>query len=124
MIGVNLAPGTELVCIDARPYHLPVPLVQGGLYTLRGYTVGATGYCAALLVEVKAPQIYRALLGIDGEDGFYRCRFRTLQIHKSLTDMLEEANKKIIVHAHHKEEIVFYPDGSIEIRGILVWDKD
>ena len=74
--------------------------------------------CAALLVEVKAPQIYRALLGIDGEDGFYRCRFRTLNIHKSLTDMLEAANKKQIVHAR-REQIVFYPDGSIEIRGTL-----
>ena len=75
MIGVNLEPGTELVCIDARPYHLPVPLIQGGLYTLRGlHGWSYRLYCAALLVEVKAPQIYRALLGIDGEDGFYRCR--------------------------------------------------
>ena len=45
MIGVDLSPGTELICIDARPYHVPVPLVQGGLYTLTWiYEVGATGY--------------------------------------------------------------------------------
>ena len=123
MIGTDLPSGTLLICIDARPYHVPVPLVQGELYTLRGYTVGATGYCAALLVEVKAPQIYRVLLGIDGEDGFYRCRFRTLQIHKSLTDMLETANKKQVVHARVRDEIIFYPDGSIEVIGRLIWEK-
>ena len=111
------------MCIDARPYHVPVPLVHGGLYTLRGYTVGATGYCAALLVEVQAPQIYRVLLGIDGEDGFYRCRFRVLNIHKSLTDLLETANNKQLTHARVRDEIIFYPDGSIEVIGRLTWEK-
>ena len=29
--------GTELVCIDARPYHVPVPIVKEG-YTRAGAT--------------------------------------------------------------------------------------
>jgi hypothetical protein len=124
MIGTNLPAGTELICLDAAPRHVPVPLVQGGLYTLRGYTCGPTGYCAVLLMEVQAPQIYRVMLGLDGEDGFFRDRFRVLNIHKSLTDMLTEANQKqkSIAHAHRKEEIVFYPDGSIEVKGTLFWE--
>ena len=106
MIGTTSS-GTLLICIDARPYHVPVPLVQGELYTLRGYTVGATGYCAALLVEVQAPQIFRVLMGIDGEDGFYRCRFRRFNIHKSFTDMLETANNKQLFMRGLKMKLYF-----------------
>jgi hypothetical protein len=81
-----------------------------------------------LLNEVAAPQIYRVLLNLDGEDGFFRDRFRVLNIHKSFTNMLEEANnkQKHIIHAKVSaklgEEITFYPDGSFEIRGgYLTW---
>ena len=121
MIGTNLPAGTELICVDAAPRHVQVPLVQGGLYTLRGYTSGPSGYVAVLLMEVQAPQIYRILLGLDGEDGFFRDRFRVLNIHKSLTDMLTEANKKTktLIHSR-KAEIIYYPDGSIEVRGTIV----
>ena len=126
MIGTNLAPGTPLICIDAAPRHVPVPLIKGELYHLRGYTQGPTGYIAVLLVESRAPQLFRALMGMPGEDGYCRDRFRLLNIPKCFTDMLDAANnnQRLPVNARVKDEIIFYPDGSIEVRGILVWDKD
>ena len=36
MIGVNLSPVTELMCIDARPDHVPVPLVTRRVIHVQG----------------------------------------------------------------------------------------
>jgi hypothetical protein len=93
MIGTNLPPGTELICINAQPLHDRVPLVEGGLYTLRGYTEGPSGYIAVLLHEVRAPQINKAFFG-NRERGFYRERFRPLNIPKIFYDMLDEVNSR------------------------------
>lgn len=58
-------------------------LVKGGLYTIRGYSLTYSGYVAVLLNEARAPQIFKALC-YEMERGFYRDRFRLLDIPPNL----------------------------------------
>jgi hypothetical protein len=91
MIGVDLQPGQELICINALPCGMFCPLTEGRIYTLRGYSMSPMGYISVLVNETKAPQdgVNAYYWRYPAERGFFRWRFRLLILHHSLTDMLE-----------------------------------
>jgi len=93
MIGTNLPAGTEIVCRDAKARDYPVALREGVVYTVRGYSVGYSGYVSVLLNEVMATQDDIAMFWPSGERGFYRDRFSLLEISSVFREMLERINQ-------------------------------
>jgi hypothetical protein len=93
MISALLPPGTEIVCIDVKPCNVPIKLKLNEVYTVRGFVRHWTGEISVLLNEVDAVQPYG--LYTTDEIGFYRHRFRVLEICKEFSTMIEKSNSHL-----------------------------
>jgi hypothetical protein len=98
-IPLDTPPGTEVICVDANPRDttIEMPLVEGRLYTVRGWTDCYIPHEPSVLLEevcVRVPAEY-CLRGVV-DMGFYRDRFRlvdrlVLSLERSAVRELEDA---------------------------------
>lgn len=108
MIPTDLPPNTEIICIDNKPniFGHPCPLIQGALYSVRGYSLQGDGTVSVLLNEILAP-VHEAY-NDKCERGFYRWRFRIPLIPKIFYEMLE--TKKIDIPEEETIDLADFQD--------------
>ena len=96
MIPLNTPPGTEIVCVDDSPGRWKHPayvrpsggmdgLSRGAIYTVRDFVMTVHG-----VLSVRLNEIARPIRPADVfEVGFLPERFRLLEVHPSLTALLD-----------------------------------
>ena len=95
MIPLHTKPGTEIVCVNAQTQSITrIPgfcygpltrLTAKAVYTVRDWVADHDGSPLVRLMEVK-----RGPRSVDGlEQGFHPSRFRLLEVHPSLTALLD-----------------------------------
>lgn len=90
MISPETPPGTEIVCIDdSDGVYGPSNLSMGEIYTLKTIEMGVHGDHLATLHEVPPGVTYDMARGVLNV-GYLLCRFRLLEIPRSLSSLLTE----------------------------------
>lgn len=90
MISSDTPPGTEIVCIDdSEGAYGPSRLTLGGVYTVKDIRPAVDGDYVVLLHEVDPAPVYDARFCLINV-GWLLCRFRYLEIPKSLSELLTE----------------------------------
>lgn len=95
MISPDTPPGTEIVCIDdSDGAYGPSRLSMGEVYTLRSIEMGVDGDFVATLHEVPPGTTYNMAFGVLNL-GYLLCRFRLLEIPRSLSSLLTEKEREL-----------------------------
>ncbi len=91
MISPGTPPGTDVICIDDAPGpYGDGGVSKGGIYTVDRIEPCVTGGFSVFLREVRPWESYAPPWGLV-TIGFDPKRFRYLEIHKSLTELLTQS---------------------------------
>jgi hypothetical protein len=95
MISPDTPPGTEIVCIDdSDGAYGPSRLCKGSVYTLKSIEESIDGDFVATLHEVEPQTVYDVRYCFINA-GWLLCRFRLLEIPKSLSSLLTEKTREL-----------------------------
>jgi hypothetical protein len=95
MISPDTPPGTEIVCIDdSDGAYGPSRLCKGSVYTLKSIEQTLDHDFVAVLHEVPPGVAYDMAFG-KLNTGYLLCRFRYLEIPRSLSSLLTEKVREL-----------------------------